>query len=184
VSTRHFSLKAFRPADMPQRLRHLKITGTITRQSNILSVTYVILGLPAEIMIPVSADMPARKYALWEQTCFEFFLAPKDSDRYWEFNLSPAGHWNVFSFESYRRDMKEEPAFKSLTPDIRKREDYFRLCLKLDLSRITPPDRTLEVAVSAVIKTVNNETTYWALTHTGLHADFHRRDSFTIELAP
>ena len=60
------------------------------------------------------ADMPARRDRLWEETCFEFFLAVKNSPRYWEFNLSPAGHWNVYRFADYRQGMQEEPAFASL----------------------------------------------------------------------
>jgi len=57
-----------------------------------------------------------------------------------------------------------------------------RLSLKLDLDKIIPADQALKIGISTVIKTINSEITYWALTHPGPRADFHRRDSFIVEL--
>ena len=184
MNAKGFSLKPFPSADLLPHLKHLKITGEICRKCNRLSVGYALLGPLAKIVIPVPADIPVRMSALWENTCFEFFVASQDSDPYWEFNLSPAGHWNVYRFKSYRQDMREEPAFTSLPFDVRRHKDSFRISLKLDIDRIIPADRILEAAVSAVIKYRNNKVTYWGLTHAGLQADFHRRDSFIIKLRP
>jgi hypothetical protein len=184
MNAKGFSLRPFPSADLLPHLKHLKITGEICRKCNILSVGYALLDPLAEIVIPVPSDIPVRMNALWKETCFEFFVASKDSDRYWEFNLSPAGHWNVYRFKSYRQDMHEETAFTSLPFDARRHKDSFRISLKLDIGRIIPADRILEVAVSAVIKSTNNKLTYWGLTHAGLQADFHRRDSFIIKLDP
>jgi hypothetical protein len=47
---------------------------------------------------------------------------------------------------------------------------------------IVPSEQKLEAAISAVIKLRNGKVTFWALTHPGPEADFHRRDSFIIEL--
>jgi len=38
------------------------------------------------------------------------------------------------------------------------------------------------VGIAAVIKLTGNGLTYWALAHPGPAADFHRRDSFLVEL--
>jgi hypothetical protein len=57
------------------------------------------------------------------------------------------------------------------------------LDLELDLAKIVQPDQPLEVALSAVIKFRDGEMTYWALTHRGQQADFHRRDGFIVELS-
>jgi hypothetical protein len=179
MSVQIFYLKPFLSAGP---LAHLKITGKIIRRSGTVAISYALFGPMAEIVIPGLAGMPVRKNALWEETCFEFFLASRDSDQYWEFNLSPAGHWNVYRFKSYRQDMREEPAFTSLPFSVRRQPDSLRLSLKLDLDKIIPADETLRVAISAVIKSKNGDITYWALTHPGPQADFHRRDSFLIEL--
>jgi hypothetical protein len=180
MNDQSFSLQPFPPASP---LPDLKITGNIARCSNTLAIRYALLGPLAELVIPAPADMPAHKNTLWEETCFEFFLGIKNSDRYWEFNLSPAGHWNVYRFKAYRQEMQEEPAFTSLRFSVQNHSsDALRLALELNLDTIVPAEQPLEVGISAVIKPVNGKVTYWALTHPGPQADFHRRDSFIIEL--
>jgi hypothetical protein len=125
--------------------------------------------------------MKARRNLLWEETCFEFFVAARDSPRYWEFNLSPAGHWNVYRFEAYRQGIQEEMAFKSLPFTVRYSSDSLLLTLELSLDKILCAEQALEAAISAVIKTKDSRATYWALIHPGPHPDFHRRDSFTMQ---
>ncbi len=126
--------------------------------------------------------MPTRRSRLWEETCFEFFLGVMNSDQYWEFNLSPAGHWNVYRFTSYREGMKEELAFASLPFSIQNQPDALRLALELELGRIVPADQPVKVAISAVIRSIDGKMLYWALIHPGPKPDFHRRDSFIVEL--
>ncbi len=179
MNAQSFSLKAF-PSTKP--LSDLKISGCIARHSNTLAVRYTLNGALAELDIPAPADVPARTNGLWEETCFECFLAAKDFSPYWECNLSPAGHWNVYRFAAYRQGMEEEKAFTVLPFRIERQVDALLLALEFDLSKIIPLDRALAVAVSTVIKHRNGRLTYWALTHPGPRPDFHRRDSFVIEL--
>jgi hypothetical protein len=174
-----FSLKPFPATDL---LPHLEIMGNIGRRSGTLTISYVLLGPLREVAIPGPADIAGRKNALWKETCFEFFLAITNSDQYWEFNLSPAGHWNVYRFKSYRQGMQEEQAFTSLPFTAAREPDALRLSLELDLYKIILTDQALKVAISAVIKPVNGKITYWALAHPGLEADFHRRESFMLNL--
>ena len=70
MNSRSFSLKPFPSAGL---LPYLKITGNIGRHYQTLTISYTFLGTLREIMIPAPADIPARKIALWEETCFEFF---------------------------------------------------------------------------------------------------------------
>ncbi len=179
MNDRSFSLKPFPPAG--PRL-HLKITGSIVRRADTLAIRYALRGRLAELAIPAPADLPARKNGLWEETCFEFFLAVKNSPQYWEFNLSSAGHWNVYRFQAYRQGRQEETAFRSLPFSVQSRPDSLLLALKIDLERIVPADQALEVAIAAVIKLLDGQATYWALTHPGPQADFHRRDCFIVDL--
>jgi hypothetical protein len=179
MNNRSFSLKPFPSAGL---LPSLKITGNIGRRSKTLAISYAFLGPLREVLIPAPVDVPARKNALWEETCFEFFLGVKNSEQYWEFNLSPAGHWNVYSFKSYRQGMQEEAAFASLPFSIERQPDALRLSLEIDLGKIILTDQKLKVGISAVIKPSNGELTYWALTHKCPEADFHLRESFILEL--
>jgi hypothetical protein len=179
MSGRSFSLQPFPVAG---HLPRVTIVGRITRRSTTLAIRYALLGRLADLAIPAPAAVPARRYALWEETCFEFFLGLKDSPRYWEFNLSPAGDWNVYRFTAYRQGMEEEPAITALPLTVQRESDSLSLALELDLDAIVRANQPLEVAVSAVIKQRNGEVTYWALTHRGPQADFHCRDRFIIAL--
>jgi hypothetical protein len=179
MNGQNFSLQPFLPA-CPEA--DVKITGRLARRAGTLSIRYEFLGNLAEVEIPTPAEAPARKHGLWEETCFEFFLAVKDAPGYWEFNLSLGGHWNVYGFQAYRQGMREETAFASLPFRVQRRPDSLLVALELDMGSIVRADQVLEVAIAAVIKLAGGDTTYWALTHPGPQADFHRRDGFIIEL--
>jgi hypothetical protein len=179
MNERNFCLQPF-PATDP--LPCLQITGHAIRRSRILAIRYALVGPRAGLMLPSPVDRPARKHGLWNETCFECFLAVKGSPRYWEFNLSPAGHWNVYGFAAYRQGMQEETGFASLPFDVAAHPNVFALSLELDLERILPAGLALEVAISAVIQHADGKVTAWALTHGGPQADFHRRDAFVMEL--
>jgi len=172
-----FSLKPFRGGEP---LPSIEIAGTIRRSADALSIGYAIVGDLSELAIPAPVKSPKRKDGLWEETCLEFFLGMKDSGRYWEFNLSPAGHWNVYSFASYRKGMREEPAFASLPFFIRTEPGAFRLSLDVDPARILPAGTAFVVAVCAVLRTVAGRTSHWALAHPGPRPDFHRKDGFLL----
>jgi hypothetical protein len=179
MKSRGFSLRPFPTAGL---LPHLEITGDIARSSGKLSISYKLSGPLEEIMIPVLAGNRLRKNGLWEETCFEFFLAPVNSDHYWEFNLSTSGNWNVYRFTSCRQGMREETAFTELPFSVLLYSDFLQLSLEVELERIVPADQPLKTGISAVIKTINGGINFWALTHPGPQPDFHRRDAFIIDL--
>lgn len=179
MSERSFSLHPF-PSDNPDP--RLRISGNISRYADVFAIRYELGGCLGELAIAAPADKPARKGGLWEETCFEFFLAEKDASGYREFNLSPAGHWNVYRFEDYRREMREEAAFAVLPFRVERRAQSLVLALEVDLDGILRADRSVEAAVSAVIRRADGVATYWALAHCGPRADFHHRDSFILEL--
>ncbi|WP_315788047.1 DOMON-like domain-containing protein [Fischerella sp. JS2] len=178
MNKQNFSLQPF-PTD--KSLPNIKITGHIARYGNQINLCYTLSGDLEEIAIAPLSDPPQRQHELWEDTCFEFFLGIKNSQQYWEFNLSPAGHWNIYSFNGYRQGMQEETAFTSLPFSVQYQSDNLVLALNIDLSGIVSQEQTLEVAITTVIKH-RDGISYWALTHQGKEADFHLRDSFMIEL--
>ena len=173
-----FSLSPF-PAALPQT--GIRITGSLGRRDNVLYVRYDLRGLTGEIAIPSPAAMPARRDGLWEETCFELFVCPEKSDRYWEFNFSPAGHWNVYCFDTYRQGMHEEQAFASLPFSVQRHPDALHLSAEVELEKIIARDQNLKAGISAVIRCAAGDCTYWSLTHPGTRPDFHRKDGFALE---
>ena len=186
MSEQTFSLQPF---PSTKSLPNLKIAGNIARNGNQLAIRYILeddlkeiaLAKPTGGIAPPT-NTPSRKHELWQDTCFEFFLGIKDFARYWEFNLSPTGHWNVYRFDGYRQGMQEETAFENLPFNVQNQTDSLILTLDVDLDKIISAEQAIEVGITTVIKDRNGEVTYWALTHQGAEADFHLRDSFILEM--
>jgi hypothetical protein len=178
MNCRNFCLQPF---GRENTWNNFRITGDISRDANILNINWNISGPIRDINLP-TIEEPARAYGLWEETCFELFLGPKDSEEYWEFNLSPSGRWNIFRFNAYRQGMEEEPAFDTLPFSFKASMELLQLALEFDPGKIIQPDQAIHAAACAVIRDTKNGTTYWALAHHGNSPDFHRRDGFLIEL--
>ncbi|MEH2084450.1 MAG: DOMON-like domain-containing protein [Nostoc sp.] len=175
-----FSLHPFLSTDS---FPNLKITGNISRNANQLTICYNLGGDLKKIAIAPLSNAPSRKYGLWEDTCFEFFFGIKDSQQYWEFNLSPARHWNVYRFDGYRQGMQEETAFEKLPFNVQNQADGLTLALDVNLDKIVLAEQEIEISITTVIKHRDGKVTYWALTHQGMEADFHLRDSFIVKLS-
>lgn len=178
MNEQNFSLQPFETS----KLSNLNITGNIARNNNKLTIYYAMKGDLASVVIPAPVDLPKRKYDLWEETCFEFFVGIKNYPHYWEFNLSPAGDWNVFRLEDYRQGLQEELAVTSLPFSVQQKSDALLLTLEVDLNQFISGEESLEIGITTVIKSEDGDISYWALTHCGDEADFHRRDSFIVEL--
>lgn len=177
MSSLNFSLKPFKEGEIPG----LVISGNVGRNGKTFFISYRMEGPLQEIALPGPAPLLERRFGLWEETCLEFFIRPPESSAYWEFNLSPAGHWNVFSFTSYREGIKEEPAFTSL-PFRVQRGPEFLLSVEFALDKIIEAETKIQLAVSAVIKTKEGKFSYWALAHPGSKPDFHHKDGFVLGL--
>jgi hypothetical protein len=178
-----FSLKPFPNTEMQPDLR---ISGNIMRYVNELTITYALFGDLKDVLIATSSDISpdtsTRRHALWEDTCFEFFLGIKGSPIYWEFNLSPSGHWNVYSFEDYRQGMQEEIIFTELPFTVQFPTDGLAIAVSINLDKFAPEDQIIQVGITTVIKQKDGNLSYWALAHKGEEPDFHLRNSFVIEL--
>lgn len=160
----------------------LTIGGSIVRRADTLSVRYGMGGNLSKVVIPASAETPRRQDRLWEETCLELFLGTADSGEYWEFNLSPSGHWNVYRFTGYREGMREEPAITSLPFDVRRDPEALILAAEFGVGKIVPAGKDLAATAAAVIRTIDGGKSHWASIHPASRPDFHRRDGFALTL--
>jgi hypothetical protein len=147
-----FCLEPF-PGDGPGP--GVKITGSITRAGDRLAVRYELRGNLAE----------ARGEA-----------------RYWEFNFSPSGDWNVYGFAGYRQGMAEAEALTALDVRVRRQRESLRVAAAAAVGALAAAEKPIEVGIAAVMQMAGGGLTYWALSHLGGQADFHRRDSFLVKL--
>lgn len=111
----------------------------------------------------------SQMHDLWRETCFEFFVSgnSQNSDSYIEFNLSPAGHWDLYFFDAYRQGMRRLPA-AILT--LNQTENLWELEIVLQDPLPWVPQY---FNTTCVIKTNSGETSYWAPFHPSAKADFH-----------
>jgi len=174
-----FSLKPFPGEENPAGVT---IGGSIGRRADTLSVRYEVRGILSKVAIPAAAEAPRRRDRLWEETCFELFLGTSESRAYWELNFSPAGHWNVYRFTSYRKGMIEEPVIASLPFDVRRDSQALTLTAEIGIGKIVPAGKDLAATVAAVIVTIDGGKSYWAPVHPASRPDFHRRDGFALTL--
>lgn len=172
----NFSLIPFDSNNAPA----IAIDGKIERKGDLFEIDYRLAGA-SRVVIPKNSDLPTRQYDLWEGTCFEFFLGSQDSTIYWEFNLSPAKHWNVFRFLNYRQNIAEEMTFSTLPFEVSLQDDSLLLSLEVKLDKIISLESELEVGITTVVE-VEQQLSYWALTHPVKEPDFHHPDSFIIRL--
>lgn len=180
MSAHSFALQPFLAMD--RAIPGMEIAGTIERNDLTLAIHYVLTGRLLELIISEPSDPPVRKSRLWEHTCFELFVAPGHATQYWEFNCSTSGHWNVYRFLDYRQGMQEERALSLLPFQVQRGANELTLILKTSLDGIAKPEQSLDIGVSAVLRHRSGALSYWALTHTGLQPDFHRRDGFLLKL--
>ncbi len=179
MTEKNFTLLQF-PGERPAA--DIRISGTIRRRQGKLAVRFNLSDNLARVILPGPADRPRRKNRLWQQTCLEFFLAQKDAPAYWEWNLSPAGHWNIYHFSDYRQDMEEAQGFSALPITVAHSPGRLAVAAETDIGPLFPPTTQIEAAISAVLLLEDNTATHWALRHCGAGPDFHQRACFGIEL--
>jgi hypothetical protein len=175
----NFALQSF---PTTSKLPQVEINGRVNRKDQMLSIEYQLFGDLNAISIAPPASSPSRQFHLWEATCFEFFIGIPGDRNYWEFNLSPSGDWAVFALDDYRQGLRDELAFTSLPFKVDRYPNYITLSLEFDLSELILAEQDLEMSVTTVIKSSQDELSYWAITHSGKEADFHLRDSFSIKM--
>ena len=160
--------------------------GQIGVLKSTLQITYQLEGELDELRIPNCSGQPLRQDLLWQATCLEFFLASAGYSDYWEYNLSPAGNWNVYHLDSYRKGLAEELAYKQLPFNVIRNDKQLSMSLTCALPpALASPTAAagFEVGVSAVLQSSSGELSYWAVAHPGSEPDFHHREGFCLKLA-
>ena len=173
-----YSLVPFAPEDFTD----IHMTSAVWRAGSTLYVDYTLQGGLASVRLPAPEEATGRKHGLWQDTCMECFLAVEPGSTYWEFNLSPSGQWNVYRFTGYREGMAEEAALSGLSVTSARSQGSLALSFETDLSRLVAREQPLLMNLSAVVRLNSGRLTYWALTHPGRTPDFHRRDSFIVNV--
>ncbi|OYY89652.1 MAG: hypothetical protein B7Y45_11015 [Sphingomonas sp. 28-66-16] len=100
---------------------------------------------------------------------------------YFELNMTSSRRWAAYRFDDYRAGMRRAEAVPH-SPFIWTGFDT-TLLIQWRLPEL-PQDRAWQVALSAVIETLDGRKNYFALAHPPGNPDFHNRDCFTLRLPP
>jgi len=156
------------------------IAATVARQGHELVLGYTLTGDLAAVCLSDLAAAPTRQDQLWEGTCFECFFAIAGERRYWEVNISPAGHWNMYAFSDYRQGMRREEAVRRLAVASCRGPGEYRLTAGVELPDGLAAAATLAVGLCAVLADDAGGCSYWAMAHPAGKPDFHHRGGFVV----
>jgi len=167
------------PAPGPHR--NLMLGGTAGRDGDDLVVRWSLRGDVDAIAVPAPAAGPARRDALWTDTCFEVFAARLGDPGYWELNLAPSGDWNVYRFAGYRQQMRPEAAAAALGCAVAQNSRALTVQLRCPLAGFAV-DGALELGVGVVLRSPTGALSHWALAHAPGRPDFHWRPGFKLRI--
>lgn len=171
---------SLRPHPACQDLNVSDIDVTGERGTQALTLSYSIAGNLNALRIP-EESAGQRTDELWQHTCLELFVRPRDADCYYEFNFAPSGDWAAYQFEAYRdggRDLQEI----EVQINTKRRGDGLTLAVTLTGLPSVLLQSPVSIGLSAVIEPKNSERSYWALHHPLNKPDFHHTDGFTLNL--
>lgn len=159
-----------------------KLEGVATQNDEGFEIEFLLNGDISQLVIPELRMSSRRADELWRTTCFEFFWGPKDGSCYWEVNVSPSGDWNIYRFSDYRKNMCAAEEWKVNNFALLRDSSSSIRCQFL----IQGPQRDFALAettaaLTAVIHHRRLGIDYWALSHGGEVADFHRSRDRTLE---
>jgi len=164
----------------------IEVRAEATCVANGLALSFSLTGDLTTLLLP-EPEMPdatgERCDQLWQSTCWECFLAEENSPRYWEINLSPTHHWNVYHFTGYRQGMSAPPLPPPLIQSWRK-NGWYRFDALVTGLPITGDKASWRLNLAAVLAGQDGAKGYFALAHPGEKPDFHHRDGFIFSLKP
>jgi hypothetical protein len=175
-----FTLSPHPNTQQPQD--QVRINGFLQRDRDLLSVRYDFMA-DRNVLKWEMPTTDSRQDELWQTTCAELFLKIPTNKAYWEFNFSPSGAWNAYSFTDYRTDRKPELNIDSVNIKNSIESDTHRcLVVEFSLTGLNLADQTLQCGITAVAELSDHEKFYYALTHSSEKPDFHLADSFTLNI--
>lgn len=152
-----------------------------------LAASYRLEGELECLRVPDAREAPRFADELWRHTCFEMFIARKETPDYLELNFSPSGEWAAYAFARYRErvPLDAEVDLAALHPRVVAHRSTGKLVVDVvvPLERLPPryADEPLLLGLSTVIEAHDGSLSYWALRHPSAKPDFHHPNAFALE---
>ena len=163
-----------------------------------LGLYFRVEGMIEKLSLP-SKVKGVRTDDLWQATCFELFFCfdaaegkqttPKAAP-YWEVNIAPSSAWASYEFSGYRAGMTNCDDLRVIDVRTSSSKDKLELSARLSLgdrfaglfARGEAGEgalaRNTQIGLSAILKSMRDEKSYWAIAHPAGAPDFHHVDSY------
>ena len=140
-----------------------------------IQISYQLTGDTSQLLIP-EQQISCSSDNLWQQTCFELFIAQTDAESYYEFNFSPSNLWAAYAFDCYR--VRREWVIKQVPSiTVSQSQSNYQLDAVINMAdlELLSAQQSWLIGLSAVLETQQHELSYWALKHPGAQPNFHLR---------
>jgi hypothetical protein len=154
-----------------------------TQPPDILVFQYSLVADMSRVRVP-PFGAGARRESLWKHTCFEAFVAAKDSPSYHEFNFAPSLDWAIYRFSAYREEMSPVEVCQAPEISVRRSDNGLALESAVPLGHLADlrDVRHLRISLAAVIEDHDARLSYWGLRHPPGKPDFHHPSGFALEV--
>ena len=160
----------------------MKVSGNLQLSKTQLNISFQLTGSINALQLPEESSTPSRTDKLWENTCFEVFVARPQDQNYWEYNISPSHNWAVFHFTEYRSAKSDELSVdKIMIKSHSVSPNQYQIHSNLPLPEALH-GKNLQIGVSTILRDRQNSIYYYALAHLRQNPDFHDRNCFTLLL--
>jgi len=109
---------------------NIRVEASLEIEEWEIKINFKILGNIKTYQFP-KKEQQQRANELWKETCFELFFTRKDSDKYYEINISPTTKWNLYHFDSYREGIREVTNILPPSIKIIKERDSIEFSVKI-----------------------------------------------------
>ena len=141
-----------------------------------LTLEYQILGDLSHYHFPKQTKQE-RANELWLDTTFELFIAPTNSDEYWEINISPSTQWNVYHFTSYKEGMKESNIISQPTIKTDEYHNEYRLTFESSVPK-EYFDQASHINLCVILLDQKGVRHFYSIKRREGSPNFHDRDYF------
>ncbi|MBS1983176.1 MAG: hypothetical protein JST16_03305 [Bdellovibrionales bacterium] len=165
---------------------NLDVSCKLKRVPSGLALTYVVAGELSALRIPQANEFGGDD--LWAHTCAELFARLPGQREYWEWNFSPNGQWNFFTFSDYRQRNTLATRGTGGVQSMAWTQANTELRAEILLERAPSPlldwaletGAPLEMSATMVLEGTDKKIEYRAAKHAAAKADFHDARSFII----
>ena len=153
----------------------------LERRGSTVRFSYRLTGDLSQLAIPRHRQSH-RVDRLWEHTCFEAFVAPGSTLRYFELNFSPSTQWAAYEFDGYREGMRPLTFAKPPAIVVAKAAGELSVTASVALGAFADAAWPWRIGLTAVVEDRAGGRAYFALEHPREKPDFHDAAGFTALL--